>query len=178
MNRFKKIFVSGFILFNFLIMARVHLPVENEFFGRIYRPVDSYLRFFSTFQDWLMFAPNPSRTNYEMSAEVEFTDGTKDTWKFPSPSELTIVGKYLYGERYRKFVSEGVRKNENSFMWKDTAKFALRKIGSNHYDKIPKRVHLTRHWEDVPLLSESFRPHRTFPAKMNSYRFYTHEVLQ
>lgn len=177
MTRLKKILISTFIVFNFMIMARVHLPIEEKFFSSMYQPVDTYLRFFSTFQDWFMFAPNPSRTNYELSAEVEFTDGTKDTWDFPRTSDLSIVGKYVYGERYRKFISEGVRKDENSYMWKDTARFALRKMGDTHFDKVPKRVHLIRHWEDVPLLSESFRTHGTKPPKMNSYRFFTHEVL-
>lgn len=177
MSRLKKVFVSAFIIFNFLIMARVHLPLNERFFSGLYQPVDAYLRVFSTFQDWLMFAPNPSRTNYELSAEVEFIDGSKDVWNFPRASELSIVGKYMYGERYRKFVSEGVRKDENSFMWRDTARFALRKIGENNYNKIPKKVHLIRHWEDVPLLSEGFRTHGTRPPKMGSYRFFTHEVL-
>lgn len=177
MSKFSKIVISAFIVFNFMIMARVHLPIENKFFADVYKPVDTYLRFFSTFQDWYMFAPNPSRTNYELSAEVEFTDGTKETWAFPRTSELSLLGKYLHGERYRKFVGEGVRKNENRFMWKDTAKFALRKVGEEHYNKIPARVHLTRHWEDVPLLSEGWRPHLQRPTKMTSYRFFTHEVM-
>lgn len=177
MDKFKKILISAFILFNFLIMARVHVPLKYEFFSGIYKPVDAYLRFFSTFQDWYMFAPNPSRTNYELSAEVEFTDGSRDTWFFPRTSELSLAGKYLYGERYRKFVSEGVRKDENSFMWKDTARFVLRKMGENHFDKIPTKVHLIRHWEDVPLLGQRFRPHGFRPDKMESYRFFTHEVL-
>ncbi len=177
MSLVKKIFISGFIVFNFMIMARVHLPLDSKFFSTIYGPVDSYTRFFSSFQDWLMFAPNPSRTNYQISAEVEFVDGSRDTWFFPRAAELGIVGKYLYGERYRKFVSEGVRKDENSFMWKDTARFALRKIGEDNFDKIPKKVHLYRHWEDVPLLSQGMRTHGKRPDKLSKFRFFTHEVM-
>ncbi len=124
-----------------------------------------------------MFAPNPSRTNYELSAEIEFTDGTRDIWFFPRTSELSIIGKYLYGERYRKFISEGVRKDENKFMWKDTARFALRKVGEGHYDKIPKKVHLYRHWEDIPLLSEGMRKHGTRSDKLSKFHFFTHEVM-
>ncbi len=177
MDKFKKFFISAFIIFNFLIMVRVHLPLNVRFFSSLYAPVDTYLKFFSTFQDWFMFAPNPSRTNYEISAEIEFTDGTRDSWFFPKASELSIAGKYLYGERYRKFVSEGVRKDENSFMWKDTARFALRKMGENNYDKIPKKIHLYRHWEDVPLLSEGMRKHGSHPPTLSKFRFFTHEVM-
>ena len=177
MSRFQKILISAFIIFNFLSMVRVHLPLDTKFFSNAYRPVDSYLRFFSIFQDWFMFAPNPSRTNYNLTAEVEFIDGTRETWDFPRASDLNILGKYAYGERFRKFVSEGVRKDENRFLWKDTARFALRKIGENHYNRVPKKVHLIRHWEDVPLLSSGFRKHGTRPPKMSSFRFFTHEVM-
>jgi hypothetical protein len=124
-----------------------------------------------------MFAPNPSRTNYELTGEVEFTDGTKEIYQFPKTSHLNLAEKYVYGERYRKLISEGIRKDDNRFMWTDTAKFVLRKVGEDHFNKIPKRVHLVRHWEDVPLLSQGFRKHGTHPDQMQSYRFFTHEVL-
>lgn len=177
MSKVKKLFISAFIVLNLLSMIRVHVPLDYKFFSNIYRPVDSYLSFFSVYQDWYMFAPNPSRTNYDLSAEVEFTDGSKVLWYFPRAFEMGLGDKYAFGERYRKFIGEGVRKNDNSFMWKDTAKFALRKVGEENFEKIPKRVHLRRYWEDVPLLSDGFRPHGTRNAKMESFRFYTHEVL-
>ncbi len=178
MSRISKIFISVFIVFNFMCMARVHFPMDTKFFTTVYKPVDHYLRFFSIFQDWLMFAPNPNRTNVEISATIEFEDGTKDVYRFPRSYELGIIGKYMYGEKYRKFTSEGLSRDSNRFMWKDSAMFALRKMGESHYDKMPKTVHLYRHWEDIPLLSESFRTHGTGPETMQSYKFYTHEVLK
>src|SRR5687768_9930957 len=102
---FKKVLISCFIIFQFMTMVRVHLPVfDSKFFYKIYRPVDFYLSSFSLYQDWMMFAPNPSRNEYYFTAEVEFDNGTKDTFSFPKPWELTIGQKYLDGERIRKFL--------------------------------------------------------------------------
>jgi hypothetical protein len=62
-------------------------------------------------------------------------------------------------------------------MWKDTARFALRKVGEGHNDKIPRKVHLYRHWEDIPLLSEGMRKHGTRSDKLSKFHFFTHEVM-
>jgi hypothetical protein len=125
-----------------------------------------------------MFAPNPNRTNLEVSAMVEFEDGTQDVYHFPRSYEMNVLGKYVNGEKFRKFTTEGVSRDSNSFMWKDTAIYAVRKLGETHFDKIPIRVHLYRHWEDIPLLSQGFRTHGTRPGPMQSFKFYTHEVIK
>src|SRR5690349_24771326 len=99
-------------------MVRVHLPLnDSKFFYKLFRPIDTYLSAFSLYQDWMMFAPNPSRTEVYITAEVEFENGVKDTFSFPKPWEMLIGQKYVNGERLRKFVSEGVRKDQNSWMW-------------------------------------------------------------
>ena len=180
MSKSKKILISAFILFNFMAMVRVHLPIDTPFFTNLYRPVDHYLRFYSIFQDWLMFAPNPNRTNLEISATIEYEDGSMEKFWFPRSYEYGVIGKYMHGEKYRKFITEGASRDSNSFMWADISRFVLRKVGETKFDKIPKTVSLYRHWEDIPLLSEGFRTHG-LPAdvsKMKSYKFYTYEVLQ
>jgi hypothetical protein len=158
-------------------MIRVFMPLESPFVSAIYKPVDTYLSFFSLYQDWLMFAPNPSRLNGYVSAEVEFDDGTKDTYSFPKPDELNFVQKYVYGEKLRKFISEGVRKDENSWMWPDTAKFVLRQMKSKHFSRLPVKVHLYRHWNETADIREEVRPHLQGIPKYDSYRFYTYEVI-
>lgn len=178
MSKSRKILISAFIVFNFLTMIRVHLPLnDSKFFSTLYRPIDSYLSFFSLYQDWLMFAPNPNRTNAYVSAEVVFSDGTKDSYSFPRPGELSLAEKYSHGERLRKFVTEGVRRDDNSWMWPDTARFVLRQMREKHFDKIPAKVHLYRHWNETADLSEYFRPHTNPIKNYESYRFYTHEVI-
>lgn len=177
MSKTKKILISGFILLNFLAMVRIHLPLDQKIFSTLYRPVNSYLSFFSIYQDWLMFAPNPTRMNIYISAEVEFEDGSKETFVFPRPSEMNIVGKYVKGERYRKIVSEAIRNDTHSWMWPDAARFALRKLREKHFNKIPLKVHLTRHWSETPDVSKEFIPHQTPLKNHKNYRFYTYEVI-
>lgn len=176
MSGLKKILISGFILFNFLTMIRVHLPMEKNFFREIYRPIDSYLSFFSLYQSWNMFAPDPARTHAYISAEVEFEDGSKDTFVFPRSSELSLLQKYVNVERYR-VISEAIRLDDNSFMWPDTAKFALRKLKDKNFHKIPLKVHLVRHWYETPSVETEFRPHLQKTTSYKSYKFFTREVL-
>lgn len=177
MSKTKKTFISCFILLNLLAMVRIHLPLDNKFFSSVYRPVDAYLSFFSIYQDWLMFAPNPTRLNVYITAEVEFEDGTKDVFAFPKPSEMNIFQKYVNGERYRKIVSEAIRNDSHSWMWPDTARFALRKLREKHFNKIPLKVHLSRHWSETPDLDKKFIPHQTRLKDFKNYRFYTYEVI-
>lgn len=173
----KKILISGFILFNFMAMLRVHIPMESRFFSFIYRPVDAYLSFFSIYQDWMMFAKNPSRINVYMTADVEFDDGTKDTYVFPRPTHMRLIDKYVSGERYRKILSEAIRRDDHRYMWPDTAKFALRKLREKNFHKVPLKVHLIRHWNETPDVKKAFIPHLSRSEKYESFKFYTHEVL-
>lgn len=176
MSRTKKFLISCFIAFNILAMIRIHMPMKNEIVANLYTPVDAYSSFFSTFQTWNMFAPNPSRLNVHLSAEVEFDDGSKDTYYFPDSSKMSLGEKYTNGERYR-VMSEAIRRDVNSFLWKDASKFALRKLKSSNYYKIPLKVHLYRHWYVIPEMSQQFQPHLSKAPKYSTYKFYTYEVL-
>lgn len=177
MSKTKKILISGFILLNFLAMARIHMPLEKEFVARIYGPVDSYLSFFSLYQSWTMFSPNPARTNIHLTAEVEFDDGSRDTYYFPDASRMSLSEKYSNGERFR-VISEAIRRDSNSFLWKDASKFALRKLKDKNFHKVPLKVQLFRHWNTIPDIEKEFIPHLTKTEKTNKYNFYTHEVLK
>lgn len=178
MSYIKKIFVSAFIVLNFLAMFRTHVPLDtSRFFSTLYKPVDTYLSFFSIYQDWMMFAPNPTKLNLILTAEIEFEDGTRDTYHFPDSGKMNFVGKYSGGEKYRKIVTEGIRKDSNQWMWKDVAKFALRKVGERNLDKIPLRVHLTRRWADTPSLTERFVTHAEQFTHTQSHTFFTYEVI-
>lgn len=177
MSKIKKCFISAFIVINLLAMVRIFVPLEAKFFAALYRPVDSYLSFFSIYQDWMMFAPNPGRANFNIEAEVEFDDGSKEMFFFPRPQEMNLLEKYIYGEKYRKIVSEGIRKDSNRFLWNDTAKFVLRKLKEKSFSKIPLKVHLIRVWDEIPDVGKEFVLHSSAPQKINRYRFYTYEVI-
>lgn len=165
MAHLKKILISIFILINIMGMVKHQLPKNSKFITTAYKPVDAYLSFFSVYQDWMMFAPNPNRHNVYLTAEVEFMDGSKTNYSFPQ------------GERFRKITVEGIRADDKSFLWRDTAKFVLRKIKNENYTKIPLKVHLYRHWEIIPDMEKEFRPHGTFAKNYESYKFYSYEVI-
>ena len=151
MSIWKKVIISVFIVFNFLVMMRIHLPQSNSVIRKIYQPVDTYLTFFSIYQDWMMFAPDPGKINTYITAEVEFYDGSKDTYKFSRGRDLTIGQKYLYGEKYRKFLTEAFDHHDKSFLWEDVAKFALRKMKNQSFAKIPKSVHQAVIGKEFPI---------------------------
>lgn len=176
MTKAKKIVVSGFIIFNFLAMIRIHLPLNTYFFQSLYRPVDAYLSFFSLYQSWTMFSPEPSRTNAYLTAEVLFDDKSKETFVFPKSSEMSVSQKYVNGERFR-VLSESIRNDENSFLWRDAARYALRKMGETHFHKIPIKVELYRHWNIIPDMDKKFIKHKESLTQYQSHKFYTYEVL-
>jgi hypothetical protein len=173
----RKILISLFIIFNFMGMVRVHLPLDAKFFMMLYRPIDYYLSYFSLYQDWMMFAPNPGRLNVTIQAEIEFDDGSSEKYDFPDPMQLSIFKKYRYGEKMRKILSEGIRKEENSYLWKDTARFVLRQMEQSHFHKIPTKVRLYRIWDEVPNLEKQFRSHSETFTKNQSDQFYTYGVI-
>lgn len=177
MSKVRKILISAFIALNILAMVRMHLPLNTKYFATLYRPIDSYLSFFSIYQDWMMFAPNPSKMDVYITAKVEFHDGTSDTYDFEKASRLGLAEKYVFGERFRKFTSEALRKDENQFMWKDAAKFAMRKVRDQNFHKIPVRVRLTRHWALTPDVNVQLIPHRENKKNYETFNFYTYEVI-
>ena len=151
--------------------------LEYKFFLFVYKPIDSYLSFFSIYQDWMMFAPDPGRVNSSIDAQVEFDDGTTEMYSFPISAEMSLVGKYMRGEKIRKIISEGIRKDSHSFLWRDTAKYVLRELKEKNFNKIPLKVHLIRLWDYIPDYDKEFRLHSEAPKKFQQFRFYTYEVI-
>jgi hypothetical protein len=151
--------------------------METKFFSAIYIPVDTYLSFFSIYQDWLMFAKNPSRTNSYLTADIEFIDGSVETYKFPNSKDLNHFEKYKFGERYRKIISEGIVSTNKKFLWKDAARFSIRKMKETQFTRIPKRVFLKKHTFEIPGWKEQFLPHNSRNKTYQSTIFYTHEVI-
>jgi hypothetical protein len=123
-----------------------------------------------------MFAPNPLTTNAYLTADVEFDDGTKATFEFPRADRMTIFEKYTHGERMRVMM-EAIRMDKNQFLWKDAAKFVMRKLKKDNFYKIPMKVHLNRHWNTIPDPKMVFRSHLFKSQDYNKYTFYTYEVL-
>lgn len=176
MSTWKKLLIGVFLAVNFLSMARMLMPLSNSVVQSVYRPIDHYLSFFSIYQSWNMFSPNPSRVDAHITAEVEFDDGTKEIYSFPDSKNLSLKEKYLFGERFRVLL-ETARQDSHSFMWKDLAKFALRKLRVSHFNKIPLKVHLHRHWSEIPSIESKFYHRDEKFLAEKSHKFFTYEVL-
>jgi hypothetical protein len=124
-------------------MLQALAPKENLIVRKIYESyINPYLSFFSIYQDWMMFAPNPLRREGLLKAEVEFLGSETIHFDFPDPAKLSYFEKYLYGEKYRKLINDTVLRPNNHWPKSDIVKFVLRRIKSESYFKIPSRVHL------------------------------------
>jgi hypothetical protein len=112
-------------------------------------------------QDWTMFAPNPTRLNTYIDAEITYRDGKKHTWTFPQMEELGYAERYAK-ERYRKFANERVWVRDNSVLWPDAARFIAR-LNAHDPSNPPVIVRLVHYWSEIlppPEAGEEPRPER------------------
>lgn len=160
------------------MMIRAQVDDTTPFAKVVLKPVTFVQNYLSLWRGWSMFAPNPLRSNSFIDAKVTFSDGTFMVWDFPRPSTSNFSEKYFYGERFRKYSVDGLRKDNNSHLWPDAAKYVLRKIAKNYYKKIPLKVTLRRRWRNIPDWNQQFITHKKQnTSKFNTYNFYTYEVF-
>lgn len=167
-------------MMNLMMMLRAQLHESSPVINFVYKPVTYVQNYFSMWRGWSMFAPNPLRINAYIDAKVVFEDGSTLIWDFPRPKDDNLVDRYLFGERYRKYMTDGLRLENKRFLWEDAAKFILRKIAPTQLRKTPVSVTLRRRWEDLPHWNAKFIPHRTpvDHSKFKSFEFYTYKVGQ
>jgi hypothetical protein len=77
------------------------------------------------FQKWDMFAPDPSKLNCYVGAQIAFRDGRTALWNFPRMENLGIVEKY-FQERYRKYANDNLRLDSDAPAWPDAARYIAR----------------------------------------------------
>ncbi len=135
-----------------MIMIRALMPLHYPFFRQLYKPVDAYLSFFSIYQDWMMFAPNPSMNEIYMYADIEFDDLSKDYFHF-SMDEANYWSSKLKKEKIRKLLSS-ISYNQKNL--EELSRFALRKIGSKNFHKIPLKITLYQNEFSTPDIEKKF----------------------
>jgi hypothetical protein len=98
-------------------------------------------------QFWLMFAPDPLSTQFDLDATVTFRDGGHAVWVFPRMQELGYAERYRR-ERYRKW-RDAVRLGRPAVVLEDAARYVAR---LHHHDPAnpPVRVVLVRHSARIP----------------------------
>lgn len=158
-------------------MSRSLFSFDSAAVRLVYSKIDPALSFFSFYQDWMMFAPNPLRLNSEIYAIVEFESGDIVKYYFDSPTKLNHLQKYLGGEKMRKYFQDTVSNTGNFFTHRDMAKYVLRQLGEAHSEKIPLRVKLVQSKNFIPSPDEEFRASSKQSLKYIDEVLYTHEVI-
>ncbi len=120
-------------------------------------------------QYWDMFAPDPSRLDIWMDAEVVYANGSTAIVPYPRMSQMSIPEKYLK-ERFRKYV-ERMNGLEFDFKWPALSQWMAAQ-GWKDPSNPPIRVTMRRHWRDIQRY-----PEKT-PPQYATFAFYTHEVDQ
>lgn len=170
---FKKSLVSIFILINFLMMVRAQLPANAPVIEFAYKPITFIQDSLSMWRGWKMFSPNPLKANSYIDAQIVYNDGRQALWEFPYPSADELFKRYVWGERFRKYLSEGVRLDNNKHLWEDAAKYVLSK--QSNAQEISKII-LSRRWSNIDDWKTGFKKHRELSTKFFKYDFYTYEV--
>jgi len=170
----KIISINLFIVINLLMMIRAQIDDKKPLAKLIYKPITPIQNYFSVWRGWQMFAPNPLRTNSFVFANV-FTKNGVFKYEFTGPQNGTTLERFLIGERFRKYIVEGVRKDKNSHLWEDCALYVKRKYERMYPDKKVLKINLYRKWYDIPKWNQMFIPHKS-DSRINfkEYKFYTY----
>ena len=133
-NRVQRAAISCLLVAQLIIMASQAIPIDfypvTALHGKaaltsLQGGLSHYASALGLRQDWMMFAPNPTRENTFIDAEITYRSGRKRIWTFPQMQELGYAERYAK-ERYRKFANERLWVKEASFLWPDAARYIAR----------------------------------------------------
>ena len=133
-DRANRRMISAFLLFHLIVIVSGAIPADFFLVNALHAK-----GFLTAFTDglapyakteglqvgWSMFAPNPSRDNTYIDAEITYRNGRKQVWSFPQMQELGYFDRYMK-ERYRKFAEERLWVKENSALWPDATRYIAR----------------------------------------------------
>ncbi len=171
--------ISFFIFCHLLVMVMSSLPDRSAVAKKIYEPLRVYQQVFGLSQAWRMFAPNPSRTNSYIVANLKFTDGSFEQWTFPRPSQMSSGQRFLSGERFRKFQQEYLRTLELPELWNDLGKFVTREvqwIEDNGQKRQLEQISFVRHYNYIKSPNVVIIPHGQKSTKYNTKELYQYNV--
>ncbi len=169
----RKWILPGFIAFHLCALFLIAFPGGSPVRTRLSLPFRPYFEFFYFWQNWGMFAPEPSNLNAFVRAVVKTVDGRVLNYDLPRVSELGYFEKY-WMERYRKWAIDNIRSDGQSAYWPAAARFIARKLRQEE-GIVAAEVQLWRYWTNVEAPDVLFRPmHYRIPeSEMQRYRFYS-----
>jgi hypothetical protein len=133
-DRFNRRMISAFLLFHLVVIVSGAIPADlllvtalhaKGFLTAFTAGLAPYAKTAGLQVGWSMFAPNPTRDNTYIDAEITYRNGRKHVWSFPQMQELGYFDR-LVKERYRKFATERLCVKENSALWPDAARHIAR----------------------------------------------------
>lgn len=163
----KRALLSLFLLFHLFVILVWSFPIPLRPLRRINRVIAPYMAWSGLSQGWALFAPDPTYVNMWLDAEITYRDGQKKIWKFPMPQDFGYYRRYFL-ERMRKFSSDNLSSDSNSFLWPDAARHIA--WINNDPANPPVKVALVRHWSFIPP------PKSSQPVTWSQYTFFNYTV--
>lgn len=178
MKRLRFALINIFIIMNLMMMIRAQIKTDHPLIKTIYLPVTHLQNYFSIWRGWRMFAPNPLRSNIYVDAKVHFTDNSIVIYNFTNIENETLFKKYLFSERYRKYMTDALRLNRYNFLWEDAAIYIQKRIDKKYPQKKVSQITLRRRWQDIPNWNQEFIHHKKQMNKktFKSFEYYTYKV--
>jgi hypothetical protein len=146
LSRGARIAASIFVAFHLFAVITWAVPLDTPLIVQCREAIKGYMLWTGLFQKWDMFAPDPSKLNNYVTANVIYRDGRTAQWTFPRMENLGYVDKY-FKERYRKYASDNLRLDTHSALWPDAARYVARAVATP--SETPAEIDLVRHWSEV-----------------------------
>ena len=168
-GRAARILISAFLAFHLFAIVSWCVPLDSPLISVCRNAIRPYMLWTGLFQKWDMFAPDPSKLNCYMAAQVVFRDGHSALWTFPRMENLGIIDKY-FKERYRRYANDSIRRDANAAAWPDAARCIARL--NNSLSNPPVAVNLIRYWSEVPPPASN-GPYQPAPWQQHVFFGYT-----
>jgi hypothetical protein len=170
LSRRARIAATIFVAFHLFAVITWAVPLDTPLIVQCREAIKGYMLWTGLFQKWDMFAPDPSKLNNYVTANVVYRDGRTAVWTFPRMENLGYVDRY-FKERYRKYANDNLRLDARAPLWPDAARYIARAMATP--SEAPVEVDLVRHWSEVPAPG----PHgEEPPAPWSEFTFYRYSV--
>ncbi len=163
----KYFLICSFIAVNLIILGFDSVPNQNLFEEKALSLIAGYQKTLALYQGWSMFAPNPSRENLFVDADVYFANGSKEKWAFPRANQENR-GALMMRERLRKYTQDNLEMKDQEALWLDLSHFVARDVESfeaQHLGRKITGIQFYRHVNYIPNVEEEFIPHGQFTVK-------------
>ena len=147
--------IIGTFLFFQLSIFYLYLFLPNQVCAKLVEPFQKFYVFFSLFQAYGVFSPNPAIANSHIIASVMYDDGSTRLYPMLRINRMGLIEK-IVRERHRKFLEDNIPQPTNAKLLDDLARFVARQCNdlkpsdSGKPPRTPVYVTLIYYWSEVP----------------------------